>query len=192
MLILGIDGCWCLWSICWSRELNLYWSAFTWAFILNFRLLPRFLSMTNSLIQRRLRASCTTFSVHLFAFQPVCKNFFSSFFLRLLPQFLLRPQPPSHHLHHPHHPRHLCHHCRLTYLPIYLSTLFHWISSRSPPSFSSISTKFLAFSIKFLLFQNYYFEKYQDKDSISRTFLEQFVLVLTQLFNINMFDTNHW
>ena len=148
MLILGIDGCWCLWLICCSWELNLYWSAFTWAFILNFRLLPRFLSMTNSLIQRRLRASCTTFSVHLFAFQPVCKNFFSSFFLRLLPQFLLRPQPPSHHLHHPHHPRHLCHHCRLTYLPIYtfplnffpfstkffshfhqISSLFHQISS---------------------------------------------------------------
>ena len=139
MLILGIDGCWCLWSICWSRELNLYWSAFTWAFILHFRLLPRFLSMTNSLIQRRLRASCTTFSVHLFAFQPVCKNFFSSFFLRLLPQFLLRPQPPSRHPHHPHHPRHLCHHCRLTYLPIYTFPL------------NFFSSFFLCFLPQFLL-----------------------------------------
>ena len=89
--------------------------------------------------------------------------------LLLLPQFLLRPQPPSCHLHHP---RHLRHHCRLTYLPIYTFPF-----PRSPPSFSFISTKFLAFSIKFLLFRNYYFEKNQDKDSISRTFLKQFVLV---------------
>ena len=71
---------------------------------------------------------------HYLQCPPVCASARVQEFLLLLlplllPQFLLRPQPPSRHLHHP---RHLLHHCRLTYLPIYTF----------PLNFFSFSTKF--------------------------------------------------